>query len=258
MSATPLHPDGSADEHDPDVAALAGAYRVVADAFVYPEEIDRDTYLERARDEVLPAVEAYLDPEAADLLSSFLDAYEGVGVDEFVETLELEPACPPYLGHHEFAEPETCRDIADADRNQYMVELNAIYEHFGFEIGDELPDYLPAMVEFCWLTLPDRGDEVRAEFVGGMLSLLPGMRDAYEAADTPYYELLAALERLLEYDLALSTNRDGTEWDESDDTEMHETIDVAETPDCSEAMMLDESPDVPDGRRRVDSQGGDL
>jgi len=63
------------------------------------------------------------------------------------------------------------------------------------------------MVEFCWLTLPDRDEEVRAEFVGGTLSLLPGMRESFEEAGTPYHELLAALELLLEHDLALSVDQ---------------------------------------------------
>lgn len=89
-----------------------------------------------------------------------------------------------------------------------------------------LPDYLPAMVEFCWLTLPDRDDDVRDEFVGGMLSLLPGMREAFEAADTPYRDLIAALKRLLERDLALSTEGDAVELRNWDDTEMIDTIDI--------------------------------
>lgn len=206
MRDPPLHPDGLAPDDQPELAALAGAYRVIADAFVYPEHVDGEAYRQRARETVCPAVERHVDSEAADELANFLDAHETLDVDEYVETLDLDPACPPYLGHHAFEEPETCREVADADRNQYMVELNAIYEHFDVEIGDELPDYLPAMVEFCWLTLPERDDAVRAEFLGGMVSLVPAARSAFEG--TPYHALLVALERVLDRDLALTTDVD--------------------------------------------------
>lgn len=214
MSLNPLHPnwtnersdEGDVEDTPPsDITALASAYRTIADAFIYPAHIDRDAYLERTRTGVVPTVDEYIDGDAATRLTSFLNAYETLDIDEFVPTLELEPVCPPYLGHHEFEAPSTCRDISNADRNQYMVELNAIYENFGFELDTELPDYLPAMVEFCWLTLTEHDDDVRTEFVSGMVTLLPGMQRAFESAGSQYAELLAVLQRVLEYDQSLMT-----------------------------------------------------
>lgn len=204
------HPEiPETSEQRPDIEALASAYRLIADCFVYPENIDRDEFVEKARADVLPQVTTHLDTGAAEHLSAFLDAYEGIDTEEYVETLELDPSCPLYLGHYEFDEPETCRDIADADRNQYMVELNGIYEHFGFELEDELPDFVPAMVEFLWLTIPERDDGLRAEFASRMLSMLPGMIEQFEQAESPYREPLEALETVLRYDLEHVMDVDG-------------------------------------------------
>lgn len=200
------HPqfDGATDDRDPTIDALAEGYRLVADLFVYPEAVDRDQLVSHGREETVPAVRDHVGKEAADRLDAFLDEYEDVTVEEYVQTLELEPDCPLYLGHYEFDEPETCREIASSDRNQYMVELNGIYEHFGFELADELPDFLPAMVEFCWLTLPERDDGLRTELLEKIHSLMPGMREQFEAHGTPYADLLVVLEELLADDLAYS------------------------------------------------------
>jgi len=192
----------AAAEHAPADATLAKTYRLVAELFVNPEMADRSTLAATARRDVLPAVAEDVDDDTASRLRSFLDEYESMPIEEFVVTHELSPACPLYVGHYAFDEPETCRDVADADRNQYMVELNAIYEHYGFELEDELPDFLPAMVEFCWLTLPDRGDELRAEFQRKLLAILPALRERFESEGTPYRLVLEVLDRLLRVDLA--------------------------------------------------------
>jgi len=203
--STIQHPNGDAlAEAEPTVEGLLAGYRTVADLFVYPEEVDCEALVKECRTEVVPSVRRHVDETAADHLDAFLDDYENIDVDLYVQMHELDPKCPLYLGHHEFDAPETCRDISDADRNQYMVELNAIYEHFGFGLADELPDFVPAMVEFLWLTIPDRDDGLRDEFMEKFADLLPGMREQFEDAGTPYWQLLAALQGLIEADLALS------------------------------------------------------
>lgn len=180
---------------------LAKTYRLVADCFVNPDRIDRERLLEVAWNEGLPAVVGCIGEGPAEDLKQFLEAYESMTIDEYVSFHELSPACPLYLGHHAFEQPQTCRDISGTDRNQYMVELNAIYKHYGFEIGKELPDFLPAMVEFCLLSLDERGDELRAEFQRKGLTLLPAMQERAEAVDTPYRHLLEVIEGLWRYDL---------------------------------------------------------
>lgn len=188
--------------HAPTAETLARSYRLVADCFVNPERVDRDRLVRVGRETVAPAVEAEVDAGAAATLRSFLEGYESFTVDEYVETHELSPACPLYLGHYGFDQPETCREVAGADRNQYMIELNAIYGHYGFEIGEELPDYLPAMVEFWWLTLPERDDDLRADCQRKALAILEPMRERFEDHGTPYRHLLSVLEALVRHDVA--------------------------------------------------------
>jgi nitrate reductase assembly molybdenum cofactor insertion protein NarJ len=203
MSHTDATP-GSASDRDATRSALAAGYRLIADCFVYPEDVDREALATRGREEVVPSLEAEGEGAAARHLEAFLAVYEDVSVDEYVSTLELDPTCPLYVGHYAFEEPDTCRDVADADRNQYMVELNGIYEHFGFELGQELPDYLPAMVEFLWLTIDERDDPVRGEYAAMLSAVVPGMRERFESAETPYHHLVAAAAALIERDLATS------------------------------------------------------
>lgn len=206
----PTKPDEPTDvagaaEHAPEGETLAKAYRLVAELFVNPEMTDRPRLVADARQDVIQSVGEDIGDVTAERLRTFVDEYESMSVDRFIDTHELSPACPLYLGHYAFDEPETCRDIADTDRNQYMVELNAIYEHFGFALDGELPDYLPAMVEFCWLTLPEGDDPLRAEFQRMVLALLSDMHERFEKDGTPYRLLLDVFDRLLRFDLAGDT-----------------------------------------------------
>lgn len=180
---------------------LASAYRLIADCFVYPEKIDQEQLLDDAVNDVIPEIATHIDGETAAFLAAFLDEFDEISTQEYIQTLELSPSCPLYLGHYEFDDPKTCREIADTDRNQYMVELAGIYEHFGFTLDNELPDFVPAMVEFLWLTHSERDDALRDEFMSKMVSMLPGMIDRFEEEGTPYQWPLKALERVIQYDL---------------------------------------------------------
>ncbi|MFB6267646.1 MAG: nitrate reductase molybdenum cofactor assembly chaperone [Halodesulfurarchaeum sp.] len=181
--------------------ALAEAYELIATSFVYPEDLDTERFRRRAAEEALPRVARELDPQVAAELSAFVDVLGDIDPDEYVSTFELSPRCPLYLGHYAFDPPETCRDIGDADRNQYMVELAGIYEHFGWGLEDELPDYLPAMSEFLALTVDERDSELRAEFLEKLLGFLPDARERFEDVGTPYRYPLRAFEQVAKLDL---------------------------------------------------------
>jgi len=153
------------------------------------EEAKRDAH------EAIPAL-ASLDEEGAALLSQFLQS--SISEEEYIELFELDPRCSLYLGSHVFDEPHTCANAAVSDRNGYMIELLALYRHFGLTPHrKELPDYLPLMVEFLALTAGSK-DPVRERFIREyFLPFLPPMRAKLEGLKTPYLYLLEALERLL-------------------------------------------------------------
>lgn len=178
-----------------DGELLRSAYEIISWSFDYPESIS-DSSFKRETSKLLPKVARRIDRPAADQLAQFIDDYEDISTEQYVDTLELEPACPLYLGHYVFDEPSTCRDIADADRNQYMVELAGIYEHYGLVIEDELPDFVPAMAEFLSMTLDQRGDKLRQDFLERVVEYLPQMVRHFEDHGTPYQYPLSALNRI--------------------------------------------------------------
>ncbi len=171
--------------------------------------MDRQKIVGEALKEVIPKIATYINGEAADLLSAFIKDFKNIGSDEYTQTVELSPECPPYLGHYVFEEPKTCAEIGVSGRNDYMIELAAIYEHYGFAVTGELPDYVPAMTEFLHLSLPKRGDELRNEYLSKLLSMLPNMIQKYEEKDNPYQKPLKALKIMMELDLGKEGEVDG-------------------------------------------------
>ncbi len=193
----------------PRVDALASAYSLIVDLFEYPENLDQKKVAGEALEAVIPKIATYINGEAANLLKAFIKDFKKIGADEYTRTVELSTECPPYLGHYVFAEPNVCSEIGVSGRNDYMIELAAIYEHYGFAVTSELPDYVPAMTEFLHLSLPKRGDELRNEYLSKLLSMLPKMIQKYEEKDNPYQKPLKALKIMMELDLGKQGEVDG-------------------------------------------------
>jgi len=179
------------------VATWREGYAVLADLWCSPRDTDSAEVRGRAAD-LLPELER-VDPEAAAALERFLG--NPVSEEEYVELFELDPKCPLYLGSHRFDEPKTCAQAAVSDRNGYMIELLGIYRHLGLTPnGNELPDYLPLMVEFLALTAGS-DDPVREKLVREyILPFLPAIRTRLEELHSPYAHLLDAMERVLRLD----------------------------------------------------------
>ena len=76
------------------------------------------------------------------------------------------------------------------DRGQAMVDLRAVYSRAGFELtSSELPDYLPAFLEFL-STQPQ--DEAR-RLLGDTVHLVDGMAARLEKRGSPYAAVLQSL-----------------------------------------------------------------
>ncbi|MBI4297533.1 MAG: hypothetical protein HY676_03280 [Chloroflexi bacterium] len=178
--------------------ALRDVYASMAELWCSPQDGDVEEVKGRA-EEAIAGLEG-IDQEGAALLSQFLK--NPISEMEYVELFELDPRCPLYLGSHAFDEPETCAQAAVSDRNGYMIELLGIYRHFGMTPnGQELPDYLPLVVESLSLTAGSE-DPVRKKLIEEyILPYLPPIRSRLEELKTPYLYLLDALERALKLDL---------------------------------------------------------
>lgn len=181
---------------------LSATYRLIGELLLHPD--DRDVrrlngLLRRFRQESLDELEP---------VREFLTHPGSSSKDEYVQTLELSPPCPLYLGAYLFDEPTTCRGVGVSGRNSYMLELVGVYRHFGFDLsGRELPDYLPALVDFLWISL-ERGDRdgigLRRRLVEQYVH--PGLkplRAALAKYRSPYALLIEALERTVDQDIRL-------------------------------------------------------
>ncbi|WP_201094271.1 nitrate reductase molybdenum cofactor assembly chaperone [Thiocystis minor] len=176
---------------------LGAMYGVIAELLLNPAVRDAGR-LERYL-EALPRT------PMRDSIERFLDSPTAHDVDEYTQTLELTPPCPLYLGAHLYDEPNSCRGAGACGRNQYMIELKAMYEHFGFDLaGAELPDFLPVMIEFLAISAdhPERdGIGLRRRFVDQyLLPGIPPMRKALQKYESVYDLLMEALESVAEED----------------------------------------------------------
>lgn len=177
----------------------AAVYEAVAEWLLYPEEVDLGT-LESERFDQIVATAGEVGPDIAANLGRFKDGWGTLSEEEYLNLFELNPRCPLYLGSHQFEEPTSCATAGLSDRNTYMLEIGNIYRHFGFQLKGEMPDYLPAMVEFLALTADCEGEDrdVRMRLV--VLLMVDGVRLVNEKLENekgPYHHLLEALQRCL-------------------------------------------------------------
>lgn len=182
-------------------ADLTASYQLIGELLLNPQERD-PALVKRLHRLLLEANE-----EVERWIAKFLAAPNALSADEYVQTLELSPPCPLYLGAHLFDEPTTCNGVGTSGRNSYMLELAGIYSHFGFDItARELPDYLPAMVDFLWISLENRdrdGIGLRRRFVEHYVA--PGLeplKASLQKYKSPYALLVSALQSAVDQDLS--------------------------------------------------------
>jgi len=177
---------------------LGAAYRLIAELLLNPGFRDEKRV---ARDLGCLSGSALLEP-----IQAFLASPRSADVDEYTLTLELAPPCPLYLGAYMYDEPSSCRGAGASGRNGYMIEVAAIYEHFGFSVGGrELPDFVPLVIDFLAVSLehPERdGIGLRRRLVDKFVRPgLPPLRKALQKYESIYDRLLEALEMAVDEDL---------------------------------------------------------
>lgn len=178
---------------------IRATYRLAAEFFVHPDHRDRER-IEDLRESLEDAPDVLRGP-----LEEFAESDKGWSAEEYVQTLELSPPCPLYVGAYMYDEPGTCRGAGVSDRNSYLVELTNLYRHFGFEAVDrELPDFLPIMLEF--LALTTQVDDLRDVAIRRYLvdeQFRPGLepfQKKLEEYESVYAPLLDAIDAAVEMD----------------------------------------------------------
>ena len=98
----------------------------------------------------------------------------------YVQTFDLRRRCAPYLTYYRYGDTRK--------RGMAMVVFKTAYRDAGFEpCDDELPDYLPMVLEFAALT--ERGQRL----LHGHRGDLELLRRALIAAGSPYADVIAAV-----------------------------------------------------------------
>jgi nitrate reductase molybdenum cofactor assembly chaperone NarJ/NarW len=169
---------------------MAIRYRLLSLLLEYPDD-SLMSVLWQIRDLVGNDTEGWAAAER-DVLSRFLDHLEGQPLTElqadYVKTFDLTPEHSLHLTHHLFGD--------DKNRGPALIDLSEFYREHGLELSaNELPDYLPLMLEFA-STLPE--DEA-LDFLGQLHRVLRVLAANLDKAESPY----AAVVRVVEARAAL-------------------------------------------------------
>lgn len=162
----------------------ARPYKLLSVLLRYPDDL-----LVEAHDELRAAVEAVPRAPRAHL-ARFVDHLERHTQSElaqsYVETFDLHRRTSMYLTYYRYGDTRK--------RGMALLRLKRLYAAAGFEpTGDELPDYLPLMLEFAALAPEERAGGILREHRPAIELLRTGLH----AADSPYAHLLDALSSCL-------------------------------------------------------------
>lgn len=100
----------------------------------------------------------------------------------YVKTFDMTPSHSLHLTHHLFG------DDNDRNRGPALIDLGELYKDYGVKsVSNELPDYLPLVLEFVALL-----DENEArEFLSDAHKVLTVLADNLHKANSPYAPLLS-------------------------------------------------------------------
>jgi len=184
-----------------DSMTLISCYRLLAEILLYPEARQEDVIrqlgplVEGAPDDVrTPLIELLANPAIHDC-------------GAYIEELEITRDRPLYLGFYLFDEPDSCQSAGTCGRNGYMIELAAIYRHYGLELdGSEMPDFLPLVLDSLALTEDRRkGDEgaLRAKLIRNYVQpAVIAMHERFSEHDGVWLLAVDALAALLRAELS--------------------------------------------------------
>lgn len=160
-------------------------YKILAALLEYPDQdlIDNLGGILRALDDSLDVSE-----DERETVRDFIADWMLEDMTErqaaYVQTFDMTPEHSLHLTHHLFGD--------DKNRGPALIDLSEYYKGYGVEVaGNELPDYLPLMLEFAGSQLDESGAQV---FLGDAVKVLGVLGDNLEKAGSPYAPLLRLIE----------------------------------------------------------------
>ena len=185
---------------DFDEELLASAYLTTSILFADPDQIDKESTNTQLTNLVSDLHKAGAH-QVATHFAEFHKKLWKITSEEHMFAIEMTPSSPPYLGHYGFDAPKSCGEIGVSERNLYMIEVAAVYKHYGMEMEHgEMPDYFPAVCEFLAVSLAEKHPEsriLRKGYIDSLVSpFLPKLKKGFRGK--PWVDLVAAVESLIE------------------------------------------------------------
>jgi nitrate reductase delta subunit len=158
-------------------------YRIVSKLLDYPTD-----GLMAALPELREDLRSGLEAGEWVVLESFIKHLEAQALTEaqgaYVLTFDLTPSNALHLTHHLFGD--------DKNRGPALIDLTEFYKEFGLELAsNELPDYLPLVLEFAAQLEAEEAQMFLAQWTKVLRQLATNL----EAAESPYAPLVRLIER---------------------------------------------------------------
>lgn len=158
-------------------------YKLLAKLIDYP-----DASLMAALPDLRAELGRDIEADEKAVLEPFMRQLESLELTEaqaaYVQTFDLSPSHALHMTHHLFGE--------DKNRGPALIDLTEFYKEYGLELAsNELPDYLPLVMEFSSLLQPD---EARW-FLSQWTKVLTQLARNLEEASSPYAPLIRLIER---------------------------------------------------------------
>lgn len=158
-------------------------YKILSALLEYPDRelIDNLPAIHKLLDESVDA-----DAEEKEALRQFVTWLGNGDLTEtqaaYVKTFDMTPEHSLHLTHHLFG------DDNDRNRGPALIDLGELYKDYGVKtVTNELPDYLPLILEFVAMLDEDEG----REFLSDASKVLTVLTDNLIKAKSPYAPLLS-------------------------------------------------------------------
>ena len=160
-------------------------YKILSVLLEYPEQELIDN---------LPEIKAWvddtseIDKEERSMLQTYLNRLEDKSLielqAEYVNTFDMNPEQSLHLTHHLFGD--------DKNRGPALIDLGELYKDYGVEVSEsanELPDYLPLILEFAAYL---DGNESTV-FLSDAKKVFGVLTDNLKKATSPYADLVSII-----------------------------------------------------------------
>lgn len=159
-------------------------YKILSVLLDYPE-LDMLEHLSEIHQEIVDCVELD-DQERLSLFKFYLYLEQNSLTtlqENYVQTFDMTAEHSLHLTHHLFGD--------DKNRGPALIDLGELYKEYGMEVvANELPDYLPIVLEF--VAYMDEGEA--SVFLADANKVLSLLAANLKKANSPYAELLSIIE----------------------------------------------------------------